>query len=271
MLGTCGSIGVSDILACFAAGTALNWDGDYLRETGRRHDEVNPAIDLLLNTGAFIYVGAIMPWSEFNQPDVTGITYPRLIALGVMVLSFHRIPAIMAMYKLMPSVCKSWKEALFMGYFGPIGVGAVFYLEHTRVHLFHPIGEGDAEETILMRAAGPVVMWLVLFSVIIHGVSIPILVLIYKWRGVQPIQEDAVETRRLSLHIAPPVNAVESGHMGFIEFNRFSRPADSEAALPMAKSEHNFNRESGMSQDRAFDQLQERASTESTRNDRSPV
>lgn len=158
-----------------------------------------------------------------------------------------------------------------MGYFGPIGVGAIFYLEHIRVHLFHPVGEGDAEETILMRAVGPVVMWLVLFSVVVHGVSIPILVLIYKWRGVQPILEDAVETRRLSLHIAPPVNAVESGHMGFIEFNRFSRPADSEAALPTAKSEHDLNRESGMSQGPALNSPQERTSTETTHNGRLPV
>jgi len=25
------------------------------------------------------------------------------------------------MYKVMPNVVKDWKEALFMGYFGPIG------------------------------------------------------------------------------------------------------------------------------------------------------
>lgn len=133
-----------------------------------------------------------------------------------------------------------------MGYFGPIGVGAVFYLEHIRVHLFPPLGEGDKEETILMRAVGPVVMWLVLFSIIIHGLSIPILVLIYKWRGVEPITDGAVHTRRLSFHVAPPVNAVESGRSKFLEFNRFSRPADNEQALPTTKRDHELLMESGL-------------------------
>lgn len=246
VLGTCGSIGVSDLLACFAAGTALNWDGEYLSETEKRHDEVNSAVDLLLNVGAFIYIGAIMPWAEFHQPELTGITYPRLIGLGVMVLAFHRIPAVMVLYKIMPGVTKNWKEALFMGYFGPIGVGAVFYLEHIRVHLFPPIGEGDEEETILMRAAGPIVMWLVLFSIVVHGLSIPILVLFYKWRGVEPITEDAVHTRRLSINVAPPVNAVESGTTNFIAFNRFSRPADHEQGLETGKDDNDLLMEAGL-------------------------
>ena len=34
------------------------------------------------------------------------------------------MPAILAFYKLMPKVCTDYKEALFMGYFGPIGAGA---------------------------------------------------------------------------------------------------------------------------------------------------
>jgi NhaP-type Na+/H+ or K+/H+ antiporter len=41
--------------------------------------------------------------------------------LGFLVLLFRRIPAIFMMYKIMPDCVKGWKEALFMGYFGPIG------------------------------------------------------------------------------------------------------------------------------------------------------
>lgn len=68
-----------------------------------------------------MYIGAIFPWSDFSSPDSTGITYPRLVLLGVLVLLLRRIPSILLLYKLMPRVCKNWKEALFMGYFGPIG------------------------------------------------------------------------------------------------------------------------------------------------------
>lgn len=103
------------------AGGFLNWNGEYLSETLKLHDEVNSSIDVLLNFGGFMYIGTIMPFSQFHQPETTGITIPILLALGVLVLIFRRIPGVFMMYKLMPSCVTTWKEALFMGYFGPIG------------------------------------------------------------------------------------------------------------------------------------------------------
>lgn len=182
-----------------------------------------------------MYIGAVMPWDEFHQPDVTGITYGRLIGLGFMVLLFRRIPAILAFYKLMPKVCTDYKEALFMGYFGPIGAGAVFYVEHAH-HLFPELGEGDAEETDLVRAMRPVVYWLVLFSIVVHGLSIPALDIIYRYMGVQPIQEDSTLVRRSSIHVATPPNAVEGDKENFVAYNRFSRPVFDEANLPRGGS-----------------------------------
>ncbi|KAM4066356.1 sodium/hydrogen exchanger family protein [Hirsutella rhossiliensis] len=213
LVGTCGAIGTDDLLACFVAGNALNWDGRYLEETENRHDEVNSCIDVLLNFG---------------------LTYGRLFLLGFMVLIFRRIPSILITYKLMPDVVKNWKEALFMGYFGPIGAGAVFYLEHTR-HLFPKPGEGDREETELMRAIGPVVYWLVLFSIVFHGLSIPALNLIYSYMGVKPIRDDAVEIRRVSMRVATPTNAVPGDRSTFIAYNRFSRPIFDPSTLPVTK------------------------------------
>ncbi|GAB1317689.1 hypothetical protein MFIFM68171_07899 [Madurella fahalii] len=234
LVGVCGMLGTDDLLACFVAGNAMNWDGEYLRETEARHDEVNSCMDVLLNFGGFMYIGTIIPWSEFHQPDTTGLTYGRLIGLGVLVLLLRRIPAILMTYKFMPKVCKNYKEAFFMGYFGPIGIGAVFYVEHTR-HLFPELGHGDLEETNLVRAMIPVVYWLVLFSIVVHGLSIPALSVIYSFYGVKPIQEDAVEVRRLSMRVPTPVNATVGDRQTFIAFNRFSRPVFNEAELPVTK------------------------------------
>ncbi|KAK4164770.1 Sodium/hydrogen exchanger family-domain-containing protein [Cladorrhinum sp. PSN259] len=231
ILGIGGILGTDDILACFVAGNVMNWDGQYLRETLERHDEVNSSMDVLLNFGGFMYVGMIIPWDEFHQPEVTGITYPRLFGLAFLILLFRRIPAILAMYKFMPKVVKNWKEAIFMGYFGPIGIGAVFYVEHT-MHLFPKLGEGDTEETNLIRAARPVVYFLALFSIFVHGLSIPALNAIYKWYGVKPIQEDAVSIKRKSLRAPTPPNAVAGDDKTFIAYNRFSRPVFNEAELP---------------------------------------
>ncbi|OAL56440.1 hypothetical protein IQ07DRAFT_495951 [Pyrenochaeta sp. DS3sAY3a] len=225
VIGITGCAGLDDLLACFCAGAALNWNGRYLEETLERHDEVNGCIDVLLNFGGFMYFGAILPWDEFHQPDVTGITYGRLLALGLLVLLLRRIPAMMLMYKLMPNTVKSWHEALFMGYFGPIGIGAVFYVEHAR-HLFPKADVAETqEEEDLLRAMGPVVYFLVLFSIVVHGLSIPALELIYRWQKVPPIVElDPVTERRLSVSSALPNNAhVDPRSGSVVRHNRFSR------------------------------------------------
>ncbi|KAI6754725.1 hypothetical protein HG530_012477 [Fusarium avenaceum] len=245
LVGSCGAIGTDDLLACFVAGNALNWDGHYLRETEIRHDEVNSCVDVLLNFGGFMYIGAILPWSDFNDPTGTGITWGRLFGLGLLVLIFRRLPAIFAFYKLMPGVCANWKEALFMGYFGPIGAGAVFYVEHAR-HLFPHDGEGDNEETDLVRAMGPTVYWLVLFSIIVHGLSIPALNIFYHFTGKSPIKDDAIEMRRISTQAPLPANAIAGDKETVIAFNRFSRQVNAnDLVLPVARS----NTDQGFSDD----------------------
>ena len=236
LIGTCGAVGTDDLLACFVGGNALNWNGEFLEETEKRHDEVNSCVDVLLNFGGFMYIGTIMPWSEFHDPDGTGLTYGRLVALGVMVMLFRRVPAILLTYKLMPDVVADYKEALFMGYFGPIGAGAVFYLEHSR-HLFPELGHGDEEETNLVRVMGPVVYWLVLFSIVVHGLSIPALNIIYYYMGVKPIKEDAVEMRRRSTQVATPPNGISDGQDRFVVYNRFSRSMTGSNGLPVTEPE----------------------------------
>ncbi|KAH6681124.1 Na+/H+ antiporter 2 [Plectosphaerella plurivora] len=236
-IGTPGLFGSNDLIACFAAGSALNWDGEYLAESLKRHDEVNSCIDVLLNAGGFMYLGAILPWDQF-QSAATGITYGRLVGLGFLVLLFRRIPAIMITYKFMPHSIRNWREALFVGYFGPIGVGAAFYVEHTR-HVYPALDStGDEEVNNLLRAIGPTVYWLAFFSIVVHGLSIPVLNQFYKFLGVQPVQDDAVEMRRASIHVAAPSNAIEGDDSTFIVYNRFARPVLNVSGLPDWRDEN---------------------------------
>ena len=223
-IGVCGLTGTDDLLACFCAGAAMNWNGTFLRETLARHDEVNSSIDVLLNFGGFMYIGAIMPWSEFNS-DVTGITPGRLIALGLLVLLLRRIPAMLVIYKAMPNTVKTWREALFMGYFGPIGIGAVFYVEHA-FHLYPKLDAVEThEEEDLLHAMRPVVYFLVLFSILVHGLSIPALELIYRWRGVKPIveSEPSLVRRRSISEPLPPNSHMDPRCGSVVRHNRFSR------------------------------------------------
>ncbi|CCC14941.1 unnamed protein product [Sordaria macrospora k-hell] len=137
----------------------------------------------------------------------------------------------------MPNVCKNYKEAFFMGYFGPIGAGAVFYVEHTR-HLYPELGHGDEEETHLVRVMISVVYVLVLFSIVVHGLSIPGLNLIYKFCGVKPIMDDAVVVRRKSVRVPTPVIAEVNDSKTFVAYNRFSRPVFEPGELPVVEERY---------------------------------
>jgi NhaP-type Na+/H+ or K+/H+ antiporter len=105
-----------------------------------------------------------------------------------------------------------------MGYFGLIGIGAAFYVQHAR-YLYPRLDAAEThEEENLLRAIGPVVYFLVLFSIVVHGLSIPALELIYRRRGVQP----SMERKRSMIEALPPNSHV--GRCGsVIRHNRFSR------------------------------------------------
>ncbi|KAJ5768764.1 Cation/H+ exchanger [Penicillium odoratum] len=225
VVGTCGCFGSDETLACFIAGCALNWDGLYLKEVEARHDSFNSAIEMILNFGTFVFIGTSMPWNQMHMPQVTGITIWRLITLGILLLLFRRIPAILLGYRFMPKVCNSWREALFMGYFAPIGVGAISYVEYARRLLPDP-GNSDGEINHLTSAMIPVVYWLVFFSILIHGLSIPVLNGIYKIMQVPVIKDHPVKVLLLSDNEPVPNNSVVCPQRhSVILNNRFSRMA----------------------------------------------
>ncbi|OKL56191.1 hypothetical protein UA08_08441 [Talaromyces atroroseus] len=226
IVGTCGCFGADETLACFAAGNALNWDGRFLAEVHLRHDSFNNILERFLNFAAFIFIGLIMPWDLLTNPQriaVHGLTPGRLLGLAFLVLVFRRIPALLVSYRLMSKVCRDWKEALFMGYFGPIGIGAICSVEYAR-RLFPAPGDSDAEINTLTSAMIPVVYWLVFFSVIVHGLSVPILHMIYKWRKVPIVHDNPIEVVLLSNNEPLPANstALPQRHSAILN-NRFSR------------------------------------------------
>ena len=75
-------------------------------------------IDLMLNCGCFIYIGAWMPFNMFNAVELS-ITPWRLMIVFVAVIFLRRIPALLLLYHWVPEI-SSWKEALFSGHFGEL-------------------------------------------------------------------------------------------------------------------------------------------------------
>ncbi|GBE81584.1 Probable Na(+)/H(+) antiporter [Sparassis crispa] len=168
-IGIVRTIGSDDLLAAFAAGTAISWDGHFNDRT--QNESFSTVIDLLLNCACFVYIGAWLPFSSFNSPEL-GITAWRLVVLFVVVLLIRRIPPLLVLFKWIPEI-RSWREALFSGHFGPMGVGAVFISTNAVLRLPEPESPPQGQAQLLAATLQPIVSFIVLGSIIIHGLSIP--------------------------------------------------------------------------------------------------
>ncbi|KAI9371439.1 Cation/H+ exchanger [Aspergillus egyptiacus] len=172
LVGTCGLVGSDDILACFVAGNALSWDGWFQKET--RHDSFEPAIDMLLTMAFFVWFGAVCPWPLFISSFVP---LWRLVVVAITILLLRRLPVLLLLYKQLRPVHHP-RQALFMGFFGPIGVSAIFYqheaMEFLRTEVKGPDGEIRQDAQTLSDLVRVVVWFVVLSSAVIHGLSIPI-------------------------------------------------------------------------------------------------
>ncbi|KAI0305565.1 Sodium/hydrogen exchanger family-domain-containing protein [Multifurca ochricompacta] len=168
-VGATNSLGNDDLLAAFAAGSAISWDGDFNQQT--EDDAFSSVLDLVLNCACFIYIGAWLPFDQFNISEL-GITHWRLMMLMLVILALRRIPSLLLLYKLMPEVA-NWREALFCGHFGPIGVGAVFISTLAQSRLEAPHDPPQSQEDLLAISLQPIVSFIVLGSILIHGLSIP--------------------------------------------------------------------------------------------------
>ncbi|KAI5927987.1 Sodium/hydrogen exchanger family-domain-containing protein [Camillea tinctor] len=168
--GTCGMIGSDDILACFIAGNVFTWDDWFRLET---LDE--PTIDMLLNVAIFMWYGAVCPWRSFVTNHVIPIY--RLIPLGILVLLLRRLPFVLALHKKLPQI-GDIRQAIFMGFFGPIGCSAIFYLYVTLefVDTLNPDGGDEPRWDVAnLKEDIMVIVWfLTICSVVVHGLSIPL-------------------------------------------------------------------------------------------------
>ncbi|KAG1829107.1 Sodium/hydrogen exchanger family-domain-containing protein [Suillus variegatus] len=168
-MGIASTIGADDLLAAFAAGSAISWDGHFNVQT--EDDVFSSVIDYVLNCGCFIYIGAWLPFDAYNSAEY-GITPWKLVLLMITILVLRRIPPLLALYKFVPEIT-SWKEALFSGHFGPMGVSAVFVSALALTRLPTPEDPPANQAQYLAAVIQPIVSFIVLGSIIVHGLSIP--------------------------------------------------------------------------------------------------
>ncbi|KAI2704638.1 hypothetical protein CBS147354_9632 [Penicillium roqueforti] len=223
VLGTCGLLGTDDVLACFIAGNTFTWDDWFRLQT--KDDSLQPTIDMLLNVTIFLWYGAYLPWDHFGDNPV--ISTWRLVVLGVLVLLLRRLPWVFGIHKWIHQIEEA-RQAIFVGFFGPIGVSAVFYLfvsiEFIEEHLSDEDGVPRSDVKDLGETIRVVVWFLAVCSIVVHGISIPLGKVGYLaprtfgWVLNETLSDEprAVEARRripmLGKYLVRKPSDVESGH-----------------------------------------------------------
>ncbi|KAF9222535.1 Sodium/hydrogen exchanger [Gyrodon lividus] len=164
-IGVASTIGVDDLLASFAAGCAISWDGHFNVQTA--DDSFSSVIDYVLNCGCFIYIGAWLPFNSYDSPEL-GLTPWRLVVLMIAILVLRRIPPLLLLYRFIPEIA-SWKEAVFSGHFGTsMGVSAVFVSALALTRLPVPATPPANQAQMLAASIQPIVSFIVLGSIIVR-------------------------------------------------------------------------------------------------------
>jgi NhaP-type Na+/H+ or K+/H+ antiporter len=173
-------LGMDDLLIGFACGVGFSNDGWFQEKTEESH--VSNVIDLLINLAFFVYFGTIIPWAQFNS-EIIGTTPWRLVVLSLFVVLFRRIPIMMLLKPIIPDI-KTWREALFAGHFGPIGVGALFVailargeLEHEETTPLAVLPEPGFQHLNIIELIWPITAFMVVVSIVIHGSSVAVFTL----------------------------------------------------------------------------------------------
>ena len=120
----------------------------------------------------------MIPWTSFKHPP--NLTPGKLSVLLILVILFRRIPVLLALKPWIPDV-KTYREALFCGHFGPMGLGALFLSMEARAQLEtgtsqphpHPPAHSPFKNTI--DIVWPVVSFIILGSIMIHGFSVAVI------------------------------------------------------------------------------------------------
>ncbi|MEG9225045.1 cation:proton antiporter domain-containing protein [Aeromicrobium sp. Sec7.5] len=150
VLGAAVLLDVGGVLAVFVAGLTLN-----ATDPGSdRMDAVvlDEAINRFVLLPGFVVLGSVLPWEAWRDLG------PALLVVVVGTLLLRRLPWVLLLRR---PLRLTWRDAVFLGWFGPIGVSAVFYLALLAERL-------PAADTTPVLAAGTAV---VAASTVVHGVS----------------------------------------------------------------------------------------------------
>jgi len=119
VLGTSRLLGLGGILTVFVAGLAYN---HRIGEDERGLQlEVDEAVNRFAVLPVFVVLGVVLPWADWGRFG------PAALGFCALVLVARRLPVVAALSR---PLGLPGRDAAFVGWFGPMGVSAIFYLAH---------------------------------------------------------------------------------------------------------------------------------------------
>ncbi len=164
-------LGSDGILAVFIAGLAFDQQVDLQSRT--REEHVVEGIDRFFTAPIFILLGLMLPlaaWSSFSWP---------LFVTVALILLLRRLPLFL-LFAGRTADLRSIPDSAFAGWFGPIGVAALYYVALAH----HEAGT---------PSLWPIVSLIVVMSILLHGFTATPLSRLYARhrRAAQVIAHDA--------------------------------------------------------------------------------
>ncbi|KAI9222274.1 Sodium/hydrogen exchanger family-domain-containing protein [Blastocladiella britannica] len=173
----------NDFIAVFIAAIAFSWDGSFYEAS--KTSQIQEVLDNLANSWFFVFNGAIIPWPLILRPPAGYPDVWQYFAVAAAILALRRLPVTLLFYRLLPSLT-SVKEALFVGHFGPMAAGSLYYLaflirelsdQHGGSSSDHPhptISPGSSlgGSGLVHVAIEPTIAFVVVASIAVHGSSV---------------------------------------------------------------------------------------------------
>ncbi len=114
------AIGMNGIFSVFIGGLAFS--SEISENETIQEERIQESMDRIFTMPVFFIFGLLLPWKEWFDLGIwTSLT------LILAIILFRRIPGFLLILKAAPQFKSKFKDQLLLGWFGPIGVAALYY------------------------------------------------------------------------------------------------------------------------------------------------